>query len=463
MAGLRMSRWLSFAGQFRLAVLTILVVGMLIIGSWVGQEIEASVVRHTAAVTALYVDSIVTPQLQSLLRQPLLVQSDSAALDRLLVRTSLGQRIVAFKVWVPEGTVLYSPDRALIGRSFDIGDRLTRALNGEVVAGFSDLRAPENEYERERWSRLLEVYVPIRDEGGGRVFAVAEFYQLPDALDREVAAARLRSWVVVVAATGIMYALLSGLVGSANGTIAGQQAALRQQVVELSQLLEQNQHLHERVRRAGESTTTLNERALLRISADLHDGPAQDLALALLRLDQLEERCATGDLVGDDFAAVREAMYEALAEIRAISTGLRLPELTRVSLAEVVERAVRDHERRGNPPIEVEVAGLPAQAPVPVKIAVFRTLQEALANASRHGGGLDVRARIWAEAEGLCLQVSDRGPGFVPEGISTAEHLGLAGMRERAELLGGSFQVESAPGQGTTVRAAWPLTRSRAA
>ncbi len=457
-AGDLMHKRLSLAGQFMLTSLAIMLVGMLIIGAWVGQQIEGGVLSRTAAITALYVDSIVTPYLQTLVYQPHLTESEITALDRILTETALGERIVAFKVWSLDGEVLYSPNRALIGRSFAVRGGLARALDGEVVAHLSDLGSPENEYERQQWKRLLEVYVPVREHGSERIITVTEFYQLPDELEQEIAAARLRSWVVVAGATFIMYILLAGIVKRGSDTIIIQQAALRQKIADLSELLEQNARLRERVQQAAGRTTTLNEQALRRISADLHDGPGQVLALALLRLDALEERCAAGAQAGDEFSVVRGAIHDALGDIRVISAGLRLPELVSLTVAEIVERAVRDHQRRAETLVEMHVQNLPAQAPLPIKIALFRSIQEALSNATRHGGGIAVSARVWAEDQQLCLAVSDRGPGFVPEQVEVDGRLGLAGMRERAELLGGSFQLDSTPGRGTTIYLRWPLS-----
>jgi signal transduction histidine kinase len=90
-----------------------------------------------------------------------------------------------------------------------------------------------------------------------------------------------------------MYLLLAGFIQQASDTIARQELSLRTQVAQLTDLLEQNAELHERVRRAATRTTALNERVLRRISAELHDGPAQELGLALLRLDHISQPCAS--------------------------------------------------------------------------------------------------------------------------------------------------------------------------
>ena len=465
-------RW-SLARQFLLASLAVLLANMAVVGLWVGRQIEGGVLRDAAAVTGLYVDSIITPYLQPLAGRPRLDAPQVAALDGLLADTPLGKRVVAFKVWSPDGEVLYSPNRPLLGRRYPVDDELARALGGEVVADLSALRDAENEYERQRWARLVEVYVPVRESGSGRVIAVTEFYQLPDDLERDIAAARLRSWAVVAGLTLATYLLLAGIVKRGSDTIARQQAALADQVAELSGLLAQNARLHERVRQAAGRTTALNEQALRRIGADLHDGPGQALGLALLRLDDLPDRLTArhGDssapdrngAVAEELTIIHGAVRDALAELRAISAGLRLPQLEALPVGEVVERAVRDHERRSGTPVRRCLRDLPDRAPLAVKIALFRSLQEALSNAARHGGGAGVTVRVWQEAGRLCLAVSDCGPGFAPAHAGTAVatepdgHLGLTGMRERAQLLGGSFRLDSAPGRGATVEVRWPL------
>jgi signal transduction histidine kinase len=195
----------------------------------------------------------------------------------------------------------------------------------------------------------------------------------------------------------------------------------------------------------------LNEQALRRIGSDLHDGPGQALALALLRLDSADTFAASGN-------SIREIVQDALTELRSIAAGLRLPELSALPVSGVVERAVRDHERRSGVPVRLELSELPADAATSVKIALFRALQEALSNATRHGGGADISVRTWAADDWLCLTVADRGPGFEAARAEPKGRLGLASMRERAELLGGRFQVDSMPGRGTAVHLCWPLS-----
>lgn len=459
----RFSR-LSLARQFLLAGLPILLAGMLVIGTWVGKQIEAGVIHRIGVVTGLYVDSFVAPHLQQLPQASQLDAASRAALDALLSSTPLGQRIVAFKIWGRDGRIVYSTNPALIGRQFPVSPRLAAAFAGEVQTGIADLAEAENEFERQRWSRLIETYAPVLADKTGATIAVSEFYQTTDELTREVRAAQFRSWLLVGATTLLTYLLLFGLAGRASNTIDAQQAALREKVAQLTALLAQNQQLHERVRRAAARTTALNERFLGRISADLHDGPGQDLSLALMRIEGLADTCincpAAVDrkcAVSDDFRAVQSALRSALGDLRAIAAGLHLPDIDRLSLADTAARAVRDYQRKTSSEVALTVGDIPPRAALPVKITLYRVLQESLANSFRHAGACPKRVSIAAADGHVLVEVADRGPGFDPQHASADGHLGLAGIRERVEILGGTFELQAAPGQGTLVRVCLPL------
>lgn len=452
-------RTLSLAQQFMLASLLILIMGMVGIGWWVGRQIEAGVVHRTAATTALYVDSFVAPNVQELAQSDTLTPEHRANLNWLLRDTSLGQEIGAFKLWDADGRILYSDDPALIGRVFPVQGGLARAWRGEVAARISDLDELENQRERVEQAQLLELYSPVRLTGTNQIIAVAEFYHTVDDLQRSMDAAQLRSWLIVGSATLAMYLLLAGFVQRMSDTIARQQVALNEQIARLAELLAQNEQLHERVRRAAVRTTALNERFLRRISAELHDGPVQDLGLALLRLDRVAADLDRPGLTGpqdeqqrSQLDQVQESMRHALQEIRAIASGLGLPQLHDLSLLETLARAVRAHERRTSTSVTLLHQGLPEQASLSVKITLYRMVQEALTNAYRHAGGQGQQVRVSADAGELSIQVTDCGPGFDATQIADwNQHLGLAGMRERVESLGGQFWIESAQGQGTTV------------
>lgn len=460
---------LTLSQRFAVASFAILVAGMLGIGWWVSVQIEEGVTQNSAVTTALYMNSFVAPEVTELERKESLSPESMATLTSLHRDTPLGKRILSFKIWGPGGRVVYSSRPAIIGRVFPETPSLLRAWNGEVTAEFSDLEDEEDSLERVYGSRLLEIYSPIRAKGSDRIIAVAEFYETADDLEQQLFAARVSSWMVVAVVTLAMFALLFGIVRGGSQTIARQQRELKTRVRELSTLLKQNEELHERVRRATNRATEINERFLRRVSAELHDGPAQALGFALLRLDSVKqyidgceyteeiEGCPYQGKMSDnnDVDSIRHSLNEALQEIRNLSAGLALPELDELDLRQSLQRLVRGHERRTGTTVETQIDDIPTELPLPVKIGIYRFVQEALHNAFRHGGGKDQCVRVGISDTGMLqIEVSDTGPGFDPQYRPAAsDHLGLVGMRERIESLGGEFALNSSPGKGTRVAA----------
>jgi signal transduction histidine kinase len=419
-----------------------------VIGDWITGRIEASVVANTASAGALYLESFVSPLSQELAANDRLSEPAVRALEEVLASSSLGQRIVSFKIWKPGGLVAHASDPALIGQRFERKPELEAAWSGKVSGSFDDLDDDENAAEAAMGVPLLEVYSPLHEVWSGRIIAVAEFYEVATELERDLADARRTSWLLVAGtflASGLM---LLGIVRAGGRTIARQKAMLEAQVGESREVAAQNVELRRRAIEASARATAQAERTLRRVSADLHDGPAQYVALAAMRMGSLVPATEDGRR---EAAALGEALQTALAEIRALSRGLSLPELDRLSLAEVARRAVEAHLRPAGPPVALSYSG-PEDPEVDEssRICLYRFLQEALSNASRHAPGAEVRVEVAVEGRRLTATVADSGPGFDPAAGTSpgAGGLGLAGLRDRVESLGGELRVDSAPGRG---------------
>lgn len=463
------ARRLSLAQRFLIGSLVILVVGMAGIGLWVSEQIEEGVIHRTAATNALYVDSLISSRVEELSTTDTLSDESISRLDWLMTGTPLGQEVEIYRIWNRNGVIVYSSDPSQIGQQFPHDDGWLDALNGDVVAGVGDIEGdtdPDNPAHHD----LLEIYTPVREQGRNEIIAVAEFYFNATDLRHDIRDAERESWAVVGGATLVIYGLLAVFVQRASNTIQRQQAALADQVDQLTKVVRQNDELHERVRGAAARTTALNERFLRRFSAELHDGPAQDISLALLQLDHVQATIAndgvppeTREATEKDLEIVQSSLRRSLQEVRATSAGLLLPHLNGMSLSVTIDHAVRSHRRRTGATVEMELTDLPEQAPLPTKIAVYRVIQEALENASRHAHGEGEAVRASRNGDRLRIEVSDRGPGFDPAGISMSdEHLGLLGMRERVESLGGVFSIDSRSGEGTRIIAELPLELSGA-
>lgn len=455
---------LTLIQRFMLSGLVVMLAGMLGLGAWVSRQIEAGVIRRSGAATALYVDSFISPNLQELGTSNELLPEHVERLRTLLNTTAMGREIVAFKVWDTRGRLLYSTDSTVVGRLYPMTDGMLIARLGTVDSRISLLEDEENAALKDRYDHLLEIYSPVWLNGEDRIIAVAEFYQLPDALDLEIARARTQTWLVVGLAILSIYLLLSGLVRTASRTITRQQVELERRVAQLKDLLAQNQELHGRVRKAAASVALLNEGYLKRIGAELHDGPAQVLSLAILKLDALAGRIEghpdqpVGSGTLDELNGMSAALQDSLKEMRGIAGGLSLPQLNDLSLPETVFRVVRAHERATGSQVSVQVGEVPGKAGLPLRITVYRLIQEALNNAFRHAGGKGQSVHLRQDGDELVVEISDQGPGFHPAEAGLREgHLGLSGMMERVESLGGRFKLESAPGRGTAITAHLPL------
>ena len=452
---------LNLSVQFLLFSLVILLAGMGSIGFWIQQEIKQVVTHRNAEVTALYVNSFLAPHLQDFEADAAFSSSDLEVFDELLTGTALGRDVVSFKLWSVDGIILYSHQVDLIGLAF-AHPELEQALGGDLVAELSDLSKPDNVYERAQWDSLIETYAPVTDENG-QVVAVAEFYQDPEQLLSDIGRAQTRSWLFVGAATLIMYLLLVTRVRRVSNTIESQRNELEGNVTRLRDLLSTNKKLQDRMQAAAGRTTALNEQYLHRISADLHDGPAQNLALALLRLEGLDEASTAARGEGkledlEDLTTVRSSLDSALKDIRSIANGLRLPEIDGRSLTETAVRVLKEFERATGREVEIRTEDVPHSAPLPLKITVYRVLQEALANSFRHGDAASHAVTLTANGSALDLQIVDDGAGFDPESVTGDGALGLIGMRERVEMLGGRFEVAGRTPTGTDIRVSLPLS-----
>ncbi|QKC87759.1 sensor histidine kinase [Mesorhizobium sp. NZP2234] len=434
-------RWseLSLALQFLVAGGFGLLAVMLVVGAWVTTQIRDGVMRNSAATTALYVDSVIAPLLPDLRKSEELSEAVKQALDETLGQGALGKRLVSFRLWRRDGTVLYAKDAALIGRRFNLTDNLRSAFQGNVTAQFDTFDEDETK-EQAVGTPLLEIYNPVREPWSGNVVAVTEFFEVASDFKATLASALLSSWLVVAGTTLTAFLLLSGIVLRASRTIDDQRGALRHQVSELQELVTQNSALRQRVQRASRRATALNERYLRRIGADLHDGPAQLVALAALRMDSpifsddghwTESRSA-------EVAMIRRTLEDAMREIRGICTGLVLPQIETAAAKEILRLAVDEHERRTGTSVTLT---MPKHLPEPgasEKISIYRFVQEGLNNAYRHGRAKDQTVRAGMKNGRLFVEVSDSGPGFDPARV---EGLGLAGLRERVESIGGQFQT----------------------
>ena len=210
-----------------------------------------------------------------------------------------------------------------------------------------------------------------------------------------------------------------------------------------------------------------NERLLVRLGFDLHDGPLQQVyALAqdvhLLR-GQLVDLVASEhrDTVVGRFADLELQLAELHQDLRDLAHSLEPRSLLQQPLPDAVERELAALSRRTGITTSVVLEGSFDALTASQRIALLRVLQEALSNIRHHSGSREVAVLLREEGfKGVCMEIRDNGRGFDPDAVVPAEDgesgIGLVGMRARLRLLGGRLEIESAPGGPTTVRATLP-------
>ncbi len=208
------------------------------------------------------------------------------------------------------------------------------------------------------------------------------------------------------------------------------------------------------------------EREVGRIILDIHDGPVQNIFAALSQLYVVQRRLAQQSALNDELLRIRRSiglLENALNEIRNFMGAFRPPEFERRDLVSILEGLVIQHEELTGNPVSLEILGELPTVPLPVKISLYRILQEALSNAARHGHARHHSVTLSCDGRRIVMQVCDDGCGFDVAAVMQqplAGHFGLEGMRERVHLLGGSFSIESTPGLGTRVRVDVPYARN---
>lgn len=212
---------------------------------------------------------------------------------------------------------------------------------------------------------------------------------------------------------------------------------------------------------AARRILSVTEEELQQIILNIHDGPVQKLFAALSQLNVMQRRVSTGEAQTDDWQTcltrVSGLIESSLAEIKTSLGVFRPPEFARRDLLSVLEGLIMQHEEFTGCRVDFESSGETPPVSLPIKIALYRILQEALSNVNRHAGVESARVILKNEKQNVRLEVIDEGRGFAPppltgpEGTERSEHIGLRGMRERVSLVGGTFAVESAVGKGTHI------------
>jgi two-component system sensor histidine kinase UhpB len=234
---------------------------------------------------------------------------------------------------------------------------------------------------------------------------------------------------------------------------------MRQLTAATNAMLDRLADYRARMRTVAARALNAAEEERRRISLELHDDASQRLAALLmrLRLARSLEDTEAKDAVLEE---VRRELAETADSLRRYAQGLRPPALDELGLGAAIESHVRHMAETAAIPVDVRVEGVGRLDAPEVELALYRIVQEAITNAVRHSSARQIDVTLVRRDGAVVATVRDDGVGFDVDAVMASdggEHgLGLFGMLERAEYVGGRVRVESEPGQGTTIRAAVP-------
>lgn len=212
----------------------------------------------------------------------------------------------------------------------------------------------------------------------------------------------------------------------------------------------------ERLQKLSRRLLAVQEQERRRLARELHDEIGQLLTGLSFRLDAAAK--ATAAEIPERLAEARSLVRELTAQVRELSQGLRPSLLDDLGLCPALDWLVCRFSSQTGVCVELNTGRL-GRYPAEVETAAYRIVQEALTNAARHAAADTVTVRLSGDSAGLAVEIVDNGCGF-DVASSPAGTGGLSGMRERAELLGGTFLIDSTPNVGTRVTARLPGDRT---
>jgi signal transduction histidine kinase len=197
------------------------------------------------------------------------------------------------------------------------------------------------------------------------------------------------------------------------------------------------------------------------LSRELHDEVGQSLSALLLGIGNAAAAIPRGSntVVQDQLHELRRLAERTLAVVRDMSLLLRPSMLDDLGLTPALQWQAREVSRTKDLAVQVHAEEVSDDLPDDYKTCVYRLVQEALHNVARHAKARSVDIRLSQGADKLLLEIRDDGQGFVPE---LEKGVGLLGMEERVKHLHGFFQVDSRPGEGTSIRVELPHSRKSA-
>jgi PAS domain S-box-containing protein len=229
-------------------------------------------------------------------------------------------------------------------------------------------------------------------------------------------------------------------------------------------LLEQSRNMQDRLRNLSRQVIQAQEEERKRISRELHDVIAQTLSGINIRLAMLKKQAGVNNKGFErNISRTQRLVVESVHSVQQFARELRPAVLDDLGLIPALHSFLKSFTERTGVLTHLKAPPSVEQLNTAQRTVLFRVAQEALTNVSRHAKASRVEVTLQKLPEAIRIQIKDNGKSFQVQQVLMArgaKRLGLLGMRERLEMVGGSFEIQSAPGQGTAVTAQIPLRKS---
>lgn len=234
---------------------------------------------------------------------------------------------------------------------------------------------------------------------------------------------------------------------------------VQQRTLELAQALEKLEQSREEMKLLASQLLRAQEDERKRIAREMHDSIGSSLSAVKFCVEQVAAQLDKDPRVQETFMTLSLAMEQAIDDSRRIMTDLRPSTLDDLGIIATISWFCRGFETiYTNLALQKDIGIEESQVPESLKIIIFRIIQEAMNNAAKHSGATKVSLGLSLKDGSISLSVEDNGVGFdLSAGASKGQvpKFGLTSMRERAELSGGEFQIESTPQTGTKITVRW--------
>jgi signal transduction histidine kinase len=263
--------------------------------------------------------------------------------------------------------------------------------------------------------------------------------------------------------------VVGAVVGHTGGGDRERGAAFLAEATQALGLVLERELLLDRSRARERALVSSAERKLMRLAFDLHDGPIQDVLALAAEVKHLQQQLypyvleSQRDLAHGRFDDVSARLGELDRALREIAHSLESKSIVSRPIGEILHREVDTFAERTGIDARLDLRGDPESLNSSQRIAIFRAVQEALANVREHSGATEVEIRLRARRSSVDVRITDNGAGFeVSHALARAAkrgRLGVVGIGERVRMLGGTFDLDSRPGGPTTLSFALPRWR----